>query len=215
MSARTSPKRAYHSKRRQEQARQTRLAIIEAARRMFIEKGYSGAAIEAIAHAAGVAPETVYAAFGSKKEILSALVDVSLLGDDQPTPLLQRPGPQQVVRQTDPRLQIQLFSQDMRHIMARMAPIFEVINAAAKTEQDIAALRNEMLAGRLEGIRFFIDALSRNSPLRQGLDASSASETVWALTSAEVFNLLTGQCGWSGEQYEAWLADTLIRLLLD
>jgi AcrR family transcriptional regulator len=215
LSANLPPKRSYSSSRRQAQARQTRLGIIAAARVLFIERGYSGATIEAVAQQAGVAPETIYAIFGNKQAILSALVDVSLLGDDQPTPLLQRPGPQQVVQQTDPRLQIQLFSQDMRQIMQRIAPVFEVINAAAKTEPEIAALRHEMLAGRLEGMRFFVDALSRHTPLRQGMDPFSASETVWALTSAEVFNLLTVQRGWTYEQYEHWLVDALLRLLLD
>jgi TetR/AcrR family transcriptional regulator, regulator of autoinduction and epiphytic fitness len=209
------PKRAYNSTRRQAQARQTRLDILASARVLFIERGYNGATIETIAQSAGVAPETVYAIFGNKKEILSTVVDFSLLGDDEPIPLLQRPGPQRVVQQTDPHLQIRYFTQDIRQFMTRVAPLFEVMNAAAKTEEDIAALRDQMLKERLVGMKFFIDALSRHTPLRQGVKPSEAAETVWALTSAEMFTLLTQSRGWSGDQYQRWLEDALARLLLD
>jgi len=64
-------KRAYNSSRRKEQALQTRRQIVEAARSLFIARGYAGATIEAIAQEAGVAPETVYAAFGNKRAILA------------------------------------------------------------------------------------------------------------------------------------------------
>ena len=85
-----TPKRRYDSTHRQEQARQTRLEIIQAARKLFFEHGYSGTSIEAIAQEAGVAVETVYGIFGSKRQILFSLVDYSLTGDDLPVPLLKR-----------------------------------------------------------------------------------------------------------------------------
>ena len=94
------PKRKYNSTRRQEQARETRRHVIEAARQLFIENGYAGATIDAIAREAGVAPETIFATFGSKRAILAAVIDVAVGGDDQPTPLLQRPEPQAVLQQT-------------------------------------------------------------------------------------------------------------------
>ena len=90
MVVKKSPTRKYDSSRRKEQARRTRLQITEAARQLFLERGYSGATIEAIAEKAGVAKETVYAIFGSKRSILVFLLDISVGGDDQPVQLLDR-----------------------------------------------------------------------------------------------------------------------------
>ena len=95
-------KRQYNSTRRQAQASETRKQIIEAARKLFAQYGYAGATIEAIALEAGVAPETVFAVFGNKRTILANLIDISVGGDDQPVPLLQRPGPQSVLQEPDP-----------------------------------------------------------------------------------------------------------------
>ena len=214
MTASEKTKRSYKSTRRQVQARQTRHQIVEAARRLFTERGYSGATISAIAEDAGVAVETVYAIFGNKKAILSHLVDVSVVGDDEQIPLLERPGPQAVKSEHDQHKQVQMFARDIGAIMARMAPLFEVMNIASKTEPEIADLLNRLLQERLQGMQFFVNALAGNVSLREGLNPGDAAETVWAITSAEIFSLLTVKRGWSGSQYEVWLANTLTRLLL-
>jgi AcrR family transcriptional regulator len=214
MSIKNKSKRSYDSSRRKEQARQTRQQILEAARQLFIERGYSGATIDSIAQAAGVATETVYASFGSKRAILSRLVEISVGGDERAIPLLQRPGPQAVRREPDQHRQIEMFANQIAEIMSRVAPLFMVMNAASKTEPEIAELLERLLAKRLDGIAYFVSALTSHRPLREGLEASSAVETVWALTSAEIFNLLTIHRGWTREQYAAWLADALTRILL-
>ncbi len=214
MKKQAKPNRPYNSTRRQAQARETRRHVAEAARRLFAERGYAGATVEAVAQEAGVAVETVYAIFGNKKAILSHLVDVSVVGDEEPVPLLERPGPQAVKKETDQRRQIRLFAGQMRDIMTRVAPLFDVMRAAAKTEPDIAGLLNRLLRERLHGMTYFVAALTANGPLRKGLSPPEAAETVWVITSAEVFSLVTVDRGWSGEQYETWLANTLIRLLL-
>lgn len=210
----SSPKRTYQSKRRQMQANQTRLLIIEAARKLFSERSYSGATIDAIAQEAGVAAETVYAAFGNKREILSKLIDVSIVGDDKPIPLMQREGPSSVMKEKNPILQIEIFSHDIHEIMNRMAPIFEIMRIAAKTEPEIAEMLQQILKNRYHGMEKFIQYLSTNITLQEDLTPAEAAETVWAITSAEVYNLLTVDRGWSGEKYEQWLAKTLTRLLL-
>ena len=71
-----------------------------------------------------------------------------------------------------------------------------------------------ILQQRLIGIQHFTTALGAHTPLRSGLDYVCAAETVWALTSAEVFTLLTGKRGWSVDKYAAWLEDILKQILL-
>ncbi len=137
--------RQYDSTRRQEQARQTRRLILEAARALFCERGYAGATVEAIAEEAQVAPETVYAIYASKRGLLAQLIDVTVGGDDQGIQLLDRPGPSQVLQAEDPVRQIELFSADITQILERVAPLFPILRTAAKTEPEIADLLHGLL----------------------------------------------------------------------
>lgn len=206
-------KRPYTSNRRRQQAEETKSRIVEAARRLFTTRGYPGTTVEAIAGEAGVAPETVYASFGAKAKVLARLLQVSVLGDMETGPLLERPGPRAVLRETDQRRQITMFAADIRSIMERVSPLFGVMRAAAADPQ-IGELLRATLRQRLSGMAAFVSGLTRNGALRRGLDRTAAAETVWALTSAELFLLLRKDRGWSAERYEAWLADCLSALLL-
>jgi AcrR family transcriptional regulator len=208
-------KRKYDSKRRQAQARETQIRVVETARRLFEERGYTGTTIEQIAQEAGVAVETIYSSFGSKRAILSRLVSTSLVGDDEPVPLLEREGPQAVRHEYDQRRQIRMFARDMRQIMGRIGPVFRIMRTAAETQPDIATMLHDILEERLRGIGQFIRWLADNGPLRGAMSIDDAAEATWTLTSAEVHHLLTVDRGWSGDRYEVWLGDTLTRLLLE
>lgn len=215
MEPQSKPKRKYRSQRRREQARETRRLILAAALELFSEYGYAGATIEAIAQQAGVSPLTVYNNFGNKRSVLAGLIDVSVGGDDRPMPLMQRPGPQAVLQEKDPTVQVHRFASDIAGILARVAPVFEIMRTAAKTEPEIAELLESILAERLHNIGIFVQHVSDHGPLRAGLDEARAAEIVWAIASPEMYRLLTGDRGWSQEQFAVWLGDTLTRLLLE
>lgn len=214
MGKKTDTSRRYDSTRRQDQARRTRQAITEAAGRLFTRNGYAGTTIAAIAQEAGVAPETIYATFGSKRAILSHLVDVSVGGDEEPVPLLGRSFVSATEQEPDQRQQIRMFAGQIRVIMGRMAPIFEVMRTAAKTEPDIAEMRTHILRERRQGMQHFVRAIAAHGPLREGLSMDDAVDNVFALSSGEMFNVLTVDLAWTGEQYDTWLAETLIATLL-
>jgi len=207
-------KRLYRSAKRLAQADETRHQIVEAARKLFVERGYTGATIEAIAQEAGVAPETIYAAFRNKRSILARLINVAVGGDDKSIPLFQRPGPQTVLREQDPRRQLGLFAQDITGILERVAPVFEVMRLAAMTEPDIDILLHKLLDERLHNMEIFVHHLVEHGPLREGMDERSAAENVWTIASPEVFRLLTVERDWTKQQYIDWLSDALTRLLL-
>lgn len=210
----TAPKRKYDLSRRKNQARQTRRQIIQAALKLFTERGYSGATIDAIAQEAGVALETVYAVFGNKLTILAAVVDFSVVGDDEPVPLLQRPAILEIQHDSDARRMVRRFAENIAEIMERMDPIFALLRPAAKTEPEIARLLERLLRGRLDGMSFFIGQIQRIGGLHPGLDPTQAVHTVWTVSSAEVHHLLTVDLGYSNEQYMDWLADAIQRLLM-
>jgi AcrR family transcriptional regulator len=209
-----STKRKYNSSRRKAQSQETQAQITETARKLFIERGYLGTSIDAIAREAGVAPETIYALFGNKKTILSRVVDVSIVGDSNPIPLLAREQIREVEAEPVQTRQVEMFAKRIQMIMSRVAPMFEVMRSAAKTEPEIDAILKKYLNGRMQGMGYFIDCLLANGPLRKDMSKLSATETLWTLTSAEVYTLLRFDRGWSVEEYESWLAQSLIRLLL-
>src|SRR5260370_36590786 len=125
--------------------------------------------MESLANEAGVAVETVYSAFGTKREVLARLVDRSLVGDDEPTHLLDRPGPQSVHADRDQRRQISAFARDMATIMGRVGPLFAVMRAAAPTEPEIAELLKRLLSARREGMAEFARSAPHHRPTPAGL----------------------------------------------
>jgi AcrR family transcriptional regulator len=207
------PKRRYNSTRRRAQAQETRQQVIAAARQLFIEYGYVGATIDAIAQAAGIAPETIFATFGSKCAILADVINAAVSGDQSVT-VLQQPGPQAVMQQTEPEQALQLFAADISSRLERVAPVFAVMRAAAQTEPDIAELLKNQLEIRLRNISTVADRLATQEALRENLNVKQAADIIWTITSPEVFSLLTVDRGWTRERYARWLSDTLIRLLL-
>jgi AcrR family transcriptional regulator len=209
-----NPVRKYNSTRRQAQARQTRLQIAEAARLLFLERGYAGTTIEAIAEQAGVAPETIYATFKNKRNVLSFLFDISIGGDDEDIRLLDRPDPQAVLKETDQHRQLSMFATGINQILQRAAPVFETLRIAAKTEPEIAELVQRLLRERMTNMSMVAKSVAANGPLREGLNRTRAAELIWAMTSPELYLLFNRDRGWTDEQYIQWLTETLVRLLL-
>jgi hypothetical protein len=107
-----------------------------------------------------------------------------------------------------------MFSTDITEIMSRAAPVFEIMRSAAKLEPEIAELVQNMFEERLQNMTHFVQSVAANGSLRDGLDEAQAGEIVWAMTSPELFQLLTVDRGWTKEKYAQWLADALIRQLL-
>jgi AcrR family transcriptional regulator len=133
-------RRPYHSPRRQEQARQTRRAILEAARPLFIQRGYSGTSMGDIAQAAGVSLKTLEAIFGTKAKLLSALRDVSIAGDDEAVTLAERAHFREMLEEPGPQRQLALFAQISCRIKHRTAALNEVIRRAAQADGEIGEL---------------------------------------------------------------------------
>lgn len=214
LSRKSAAKRKYDSTSRQARALESHTQIIQAAKELFIENGYSGVSMNAIARKAKTSPETVYSVFKNKRTILSRIMDFAANTDGESVPVMLRSYIQEVASERNQRRQIQMFASRMRIFFSHVAPLVEVMRAAAKTEPEINKLLTKYLEDRFQGMGFFIDCLLANGILRNGLSKLSAVETIWALASADVYNLLVGDRGWSEEEYEIWLAETLTRFLL-
>lgn len=210
-----SPKRDYDSSRRQAQANETRRQILESARKLFVERGYAGATAEAIATAAGVSVQTIYAIFKNKKKILVSLMNVSpATGVEDHTPMPERASVQAVSQERDRHRQLHMFAEIVANNLSQVAEVFEIMTDAARIEPEFERIIQKLNRQRLENMTFAVQDFARNGPFQGNIDETKARDTVWTLTSGEVFLLLTRDRGWSKEEYADWLADMLIRVLL-
>ena len=207
-------RRRYDSGLRRQQASQTRVRMLDAAEKQFGEGGYPATTVEAIASEAGVAVDTVYAAFGSKRGVLKALLDVRVGGDDAPVDLLDRPGPQAVRREPNPRRQLAAFAADISSIIERARPVDDIMRGAAAVDADIAALRRSSQEHRYRNMGQLVSWLSAKGRFREGLTEKEAADIVWTMTSPEVHRLLRAERGWTPEGYAGWLGQSLVRILL-
>jgi AcrR family transcriptional regulator len=205
------PRRAYRSDRRREQAAETRVRVLEAAAKLFCERGFESATIAAIAAEAGVAPETVYAGFRNKRTLLGELVRNAVRGGEE-APVPEQEGPRAIHAVSDQREQLRLFAADISLRLERVGPLVEVLSTASRTDPELAELLARIHGERLANLRTFVGALSANGPLRLAPDA--ALDTVWALASPDLHRLLTATRGWTRERYCEWLAESLAVLLL-
>lgn len=210
MAGDVKPRRPYRSERRREQAEQTRSRALEAAARLFQERGYEGTSIAAIAEEAGISPETVYAGFGTKRALLGELVERAVRGDD-PKPVPEQAGPRALAAATDQREQLRLFAADIARRLERAGPLVAAV-AGARSEPELADLLARLHETRRRNLATLVDALAANGPL--ALPPAEALDTVWALTSPELHQLLVRVRGWKRRRYTKWLAETLAQLLL-
>jgi AcrR family transcriptional regulator len=201
-------------RRDQARTRLARAAVVEAARTLFLERGYGATTIEAISELADVPSATVYRLFASKHGILKALLDVSIVGDDENVPMADRPQIRTLLAEPDPREQLAGFVAITAQVNTGIAPLYRVLVSAAGTDADAAALLDAVTRQRHQGQRLIARSLARAGALRPGLRERDAADIIHALLSPELYRLLVIDRGWKAERYQPWLATTLIDQLL-
>jgi AcrR family transcriptional regulator len=207
-------RRRYDNSRRQAQARATRAEVAAAARRLFLDRGYPATTIEAIGEAAGVPLATIYRLFGSKRAILSSVLEVSFVGDDEPLALHERPEARAAAAETDPRLLLAGYAHLARGVLERSGPIQHMLRTAAAADPECADLLEETRRQRLLGQSRVARALAGQGALADGLTEARALDVIYTLMSPEVHHIFTAERGWSAGEYEQWLARTLAGALL-
>jgi TetR/AcrR family transcriptional regulator, regulator of autoinduction and epiphytic fitness len=201
-------------KRDQARTRLARAAVVEAARGLFLERGYGATTVEAISDISDVPPATVYRLFSSKRGILKALIDVSIVGDHQAVPLPDRPHVQVVLADPDPRNQLAGFVGIAAQVNSRTSSIYRILVSAASSDPDAASLLDELTRDRERGQGLLARSLAGAGALRHPLRADDAADIIHALMSPEVYRLLVADRGWPPARYEEWLTGILVDQLL-
>jgi AcrR family transcriptional regulator len=207
-------RRAYNSAARESAAAATRDAILEAARHLFLSRGYAGTTMPAIAAAAGVALDTVYAAVGKKPKLFRLLVEVAISGRGDAVPAQERDYVRALRSEPDARSKLKIYAAAIGVIQPRLAPLFRVLQSAASTEPELEALWREVSERRAANMRLFVENLASTGRLRENLTVGVAADIIWSMNSPEFYLLLVEQRGWSPQAFESWLEDAWSRLLL-
>jgi TetR/AcrR family transcriptional regulator of autoinduction and epiphytic fitness len=207
-------KRRYESAHRQEQARQTRRAILDAAAALFVEPGYAATPLTTIAAEAGVAIQTVYKVFGSKQALLSALVDVTVAGDDEPVALPDRQFVAEIRALSDARTKLDRYARHLVDIHARQAQVMLALATAATADAEAAAIWRKNLDDRRTGMTMFAADLASTGQLRPEHTVDTAADVLWLAMDVRNYDWLVRQRGWPPERFRRWYVDTVAAALL-
>jgi AcrR family transcriptional regulator len=214
MVTRTAVKRPYTSSLRTSQAQATRRAIVDAAASLFVERGYGGTSVDAIAAAAGVSRKTVFTSVGGKLETLKLALDWAIAGDDDPIPVLERPHVQAAQREPDARRILRDFAANIVEVMGRTAALLRVLEAAAGIDAELRALNDDLRTQRQHGMSVLAALLDQRAALRPDLTVEEAADVLWLLNDSAPYHRFVVEQGWSPTRYAAWVADTLVALLV-
>jgi AcrR family transcriptional regulator len=198
----------------QARTRLARAAVVEAAQALFLERGYGATTVEAISERADVPAATVYRLFSSKHGILKALLDVSIVGDDENVPMAERPQVRTLLVEPDPNQQLAGFVSTAAEVNARVAPLYRILLSAAEADAEAAVLLDELTRQRQQGQRMIARSLARAGALRPGVRERDAADVIHALLSPEMYRLLVVDRGWKPDRYRRWLTAVLVGQLL-
>jgi TetR/AcrR family transcriptional regulator of autoinduction and epiphytic fitness len=203
--------RRYASPRRQEQARQTRRAILDAAAKLFVEPGYAATPLTAVAAEAGVAVQTVYSVFGSKRQLLSDLVDVTLAGDDERVVMADRSFVADIRALTGLRARLTRYARHLTETHARQVQVMLALAGAATADPDAAAIWRKNLDERYRGMTMLAaDLVSTGEVL---ISPERAADVLWLAQDIRNYDWLVRERGWPVERFEKWFVDGVAAVL--
>jgi AcrR family transcriptional regulator len=206
-------KRRYDNSRRLAQVRATRLRVIDAAKRLFIDAGYPATTLEEVADAADVSLPTLYRLFRSKRVLLAAVLDTSFGGDDEPMAFAHRPAVRGARSEPDPLKMVEAFARILAELMERTSAILHVLATAAQVDPEAADLLADIGRQRYTGQSRIVAALVERDALDPELDPSTTADMVYAFMAPDVHRILTVERGWTSREYETWIVRCLRSLL--
>jgi AcrR family transcriptional regulator len=199
--------------RKQLAAEETQRVIIEAASRLFLEHGYQATSIGLIAAEAGVAVQTIYNAIGSKRDVLSRVLDFAAAGERAPVPVPQFMR-ERAESEPDPKRIIAQLVEFWRGALPRTAPIFRIIREAAAVDAELAELERGRSTQRLRNYRQAAQLLADRNALRPGLTVDGAAAAIFAIGHPETYRALVLDGDWDDDAWASWLQPTLEAALL-
>jgi AcrR family transcriptional regulator len=194
---------------RAEKARQTRERMRAAARDLFVGQGYGATTLQDVADRAGVAVQTIYFTFGTKRNLLKELVDTGIAGDEQPIATMERPWFHDALAEDTADAVLRAYVAGTRRILERVAAITEMLRVAAATDPDIRSMWPQEQDPRYTVQTAVAKVLIRKPDARGDLTVKHAADVLFGLLSPELYLVLTRDRGWTAEKWEHWAHETL------
>lgn len=200
------------SDRRSGRSRATELQILRAAHELFVTRGWAGTTLTDVAGAAGVAERTVYVRFGTKIAVLRRVIEVAIVGDDEPVAVREREWYR--VAMTAPTLEerIDAYAKGAAGLVGRAAPVIAVALQAAGSEPGLAEIARAGHLGTRDDLRRLFRQADRDRLIPEGVDLRWLLDTIAVLGQADVYLLGVEVHGWTARRYEKWLAETVRRM---
>jgi AcrR family transcriptional regulator len=199
--------------RQQIAAEETQRVIVEAAAQLFLERGYHSTSISQIAQEAGVAVQTIYNSIGSKRDVLSRVLDFAAAGERAPVPVPQFMR-EQTERELDPVRIIEQLIEFWQGALPRTAPVFRVIRDAAGIDPEAATLERDRAAERRQNYEAAARLLDQRGALRDGLTIDQAATTIFTIGHPDIYRTLVLDGDWDDRQWTAWARATLEAALI-
>jgi hypothetical protein len=160
-----------------------------------------------------VSPESVYATFSSKRELLAQMIAVSISGADEAVPMLQRGWVETMRRLPGCAERLRYWIGHTCETLERTSQIHALIHGAVISEPALAGLRRQHQEFRLRVQTRLMGLIEEGAgaPLRRSI--AKSAQTFWALASPELHRLLRVDRGWSKTRYRDWLTDALETLI--
>lgn len=148
---------------------------------------------------------------GSKARLLELVRDVVIAGDDEPVPVADRPAHAETRAAPDPVSTLRLHARNVTTINCRYADLDEVLHQAADGEPSLRDLWDKSERQRLQAATLVIDDLLTKGTI--AVDRGMAIDLLWLLMAPDHLRRLRRR-GWNDDDYEHWLAQTLVGQLL-
>lgn len=205
-------KRPYDSTRRKAQAAATRVAIVRAARDLFIERGYGRTTVADVAQRAGVSVETIYASVGTKAALLHKAWDITVGGDEEEIVFHERPEVVAVRREPDLARRLELHAWVATQTARRVGPFQLMVRAAAGADPTAQAMLEEMDRQRLAGLGVMAAEAAATGQL--SVSEEECRDVLWSMTDGMLWHRLVQQRGWSDERFAEWLGGVWVDRLV-
>ncbi len=207
-------KRQYDGRNRQEAARNTKQRIVAEARTLFVSPGYAATRMGDIAQRAEVSVATVHALFGTKLGLLSAVMDQTVAGDDDPVPLAERRFVDDINALPDARTKLARYASHLSTTLGRVADIQLALQAAASADADAAEVFAKNVAERRAGMGMFAQGLIGTGHVRSDLRVDQVTDILWLAMDAGNYDWLVRRCGWTDAEFERWYVDSVAGAIL-
>ena len=207
MSAPVKGTRPYRTTLREEQAQLTRRRIMETARRLLVQRGYSQVTMQEIAREAGVAYQTVFSQFRSKLQLAVELCSLELGHVGDAVAMLAK------AREAgDPEASLRMVGAFARLLYEPCAEVLRFMRESG--DPDLISRYREIGVRRLQLLSELRPQLEQTGRLRPGLSGKQAIDLIWAMAGPEMYEELVLDRGWTPQQFEYWLGPAVADLVL-